>query len=114
MNSSAIMRTKRLSNRDGSTFITAVLAAGVLAIMVAGFLSYLSNEYLLNLRSHVWNSALHLAESGVDVGFSEMNYQYFQGSSGFTSARGWTNSAANTYTKTVTGLTDTSGKTIGD
>src|SRR5437868_5390440 len=103
----------RFFHRRGSTLVTTALAAGVLSILVVGFLSYLSNEYLLNLRSRIWNSALHLSEAGIEVGYAELNYQYYQGSAGFTSARGWSTSSG-VYTKTVSNFTDSAGTVIGN
>ena len=96
----------------GSALISAAVAAGVLTILVAGFVSYMANEYLLNFRSHAWTQALHLSEAAIETGFAEFNYQYFQGGSGFQSARGWSGSGG-TYTKFVTSFADSTGKVLG-
>lgn len=49
----------------GSLLLTAAVTAGIIAIIVVGLLTYISNEYCFNLRSHRWNQALNLAEAGV-------------------------------------------------
>lgn len=106
---------KRKNNRStqGSVFISAVMTAGVLAILIAGVLSYMSNEYNENIRAHRWNQSFHLAESGVEIGLAQYNYQYTLGGSGFQGGSGWS-STNGTYTLTVSNLTDSSGNnTVG-
>lgn len=108
------MSAKLLRNCQGSAIVAAAVTAGVLSILVAGYLTYMTNEYRLNYRSHRWTQALHLAEAGVEVGFAEFNYQYYQGGSGFQSARGWTDLGSGSYSKSVSNLTDTAGNVVGD
>jgi hypothetical protein len=103
-----------VSRSDGSALAGATVASAVLSIMIAGFLSYMSNEYKLNVRSHVWNQGLHLAEAAVEIGFAELNNQYFKGSNGFQSARGWLDQGGGSYSKTVNNFTDTRGNVLGD
>src|SRR5579871_6494465 len=88
------------------------MTAGIFAILIAGFLGYMSNEYNLNFRAHRSNQAFHLAESAVELGLAEYNYAYSVGGNGFTSANGWSGSSG-TYTKTVSNLTDLSGNAVG-
>lgn len=107
------MRTPYLKNSTGSALVSASLFAGVLAILSAGMLKYMSNEYLLNQQGHVWNQALHLSEAGVEIGYSELHYHLFQGNSGFASSRGWTNLGGNAYSKTVSTFTNANGQVIG-
>ncbi len=97
---------------QGSVLLSASMTAGVLAILIAGFLSYLSNESNLNYRSHRWNQSFHLAEAAVETGIAEYNFQYYQGNNGFQSS-GWTSLGGNSYSKTVANLTDNSGNVIG-
>lgn len=98
---------------DGSVLISAAVAASVLAILIGGFLTFISNEYALNLRSHVWTQSLHLAEAGVDVAFAEFNYYYAKGSNSFTSGRGWSWYGGSDYLRTVSSLHDNNGKNLG-
>ncbi len=106
------MTNNRLQQSHGSALTVAAVSAGVLSIMVAGLLSYMGNEYLLNYRSHRWTQSLHLAEGAVEVGFAELNYQHFQGEAGFTSGRGWAGST-NLFWKYGGTFTDTAGSTVG-
>src|SRR5882724_3176601 len=107
------MKTRSLKASGGSVLVSAAMSAGILAILIAGFLTYMSNEYSLNARSHRWNQSFHLAEAAVETGIAEYNYWQYQAGSGFQSARGWTSLGGNSYSKTVTNLTDTSGKVVG-
>jgi type II secretory pathway component PulK len=86
------MDTRLYRQTGGSALISAAVAAGVLTILVAGYVSYMANEYLLNFHSHAWTQALHLSEAAIETAFAEFNYQYFQGGSGFQSSRGWSGS----------------------
>ena len=106
----------RQSFRDarGSALVSAAIAAAILSILAAGVLAHLGNEFNLNLRSHQWTQALHLAEAAVEMGFAELNYQYFQQSSGFQSGRGWTTDGSGNYSRTVTNFASGLNRTIGD
>jgi hypothetical protein len=106
--------TRTMRNSGGSALACATIASGVLSILIAGVLSYMSNEYKLNYRSHLWAQAVHIAEAAVEVGFAELNNQYFKGGNGFQTARGWTDQGGGTYSKTISNVTDTAGKTIGE
>ncbi|NQU11047.1 hypothetical protein HQ590_09675 [bacterium] len=86
----------------------------MLAILVAGYLAYMGNEYSLNFRSHRWTQALHLAEAAVEVGFTEYHYQYFLGGNGFTSDRGWSSVSSGVYRKVVTNFVENTGAVVGD
>src|SRR3989442_166606 len=107
------MSAQRLRRHQGSVLATAAISAGVLSLLVAGFLTYLGNEYYLNGRSHRWTQGLHLAEAGIEIGFAELNYRYMQGGNGFQTSRGWANPAAGTYVRTITGLTNSTGQVVG-
>ncbi|HUK82276.1 MAG TPA: hypothetical protein VLZ12_06545 [Verrucomicrobiae bacterium] len=108
------MTMSRSDGSRGSVLLSAAVCASVLAIVIAGVLAYLSNEYNLNNRTHSWNQAFHLAESAAEIGIAEYNYQYSLGGSGvgFQSANGWSGGSG-TYAKTISNLTDTSGKSVG-
>ena len=107
------MKNKWIRQNSGSALISAAVAASVLAILVAGFVSYLSNEYILNYHTHAWTQSVHLAEAAVERGFAEYNYQYFQGGAGigFQSSRGWSGSSG-TYTAGLA-LTNSLNQVVG-
>jgi len=95
---------------EGSVITIAVVSAAILSILVAGILAYFSNEYMFNVRSHRWTQALHLAEGAVEYGFGQFTYQGNQFQSAPT---GWSGGSG-VYTKTISNLTDTAGRIIGN
>ena len=107
------MKLYHIRPSQGSILVSAAVAAAILSILVAGLLKYFTNEYFLNFRSHAWTQAMHLAEAGVEVGFAELRYQYYQGGSGFTTGRGWTDLGGGSYSNRVSNFQDTAGNTIG-
>jgi hypothetical protein len=103
----------RWQRADGSALIAAAVAAGVLGIMVTSYLAWVTNEYRLANRSHMWAEALYLAEAGLELGCAELNFPYVQGGSAFSTGNGWTTVGSGAYQKTVTDFKDSSGTTIG-
>jgi cytoskeletal protein CcmA (bactofilin family) len=107
------MKIRILHSRGASVLVSAAMSAGVLAILIAGVLTYLSDEYDANYRAHRWNQALHLSEAAVEIGMAELNYQYTQGGSGFQSSRNWTSMGGGSYSKTVANLANAYGNAVG-
>ena len=102
-------------HEDGHSVVAAAVAAGILSIMVVGYLAWATNEYILNKRSHSWTQALHLCEAGVELGLAELNYPYRDNPyNAFLSSGGWQANGANSYIKTVTNFTDSAGRVVGD
>jgi len=101
------------SEETASILVSAVVGAAVLAIVAGGFLTFVSNEYALNLRSHAWTQALHLAEAGVDTAFAEFNYYYATGGAAFDSSRGWINLGGGSYLRFVYPFYDNNNKPLG-
>lgn len=109
------MRVRCFGREQGSVFLTAVMVAGVFAILTVGILTYLSNEYSLNFRSHTWNRALHLVEAAIEKSFSELNYYTAPlGAGGFTTDRGWYNISSGVYSNAVINFTDGAGNVVGN
>jgi hypothetical protein len=102
------MKSIRLSGNSGSALITAAVTAAILSILVAGIVSYLTNEYRLNFRSHSWNQGLHLAEAGIEYGFGQFTYQgnLFQ-----SAPSGWDNQGG-TYSKSIV-VTNAANQEVG-
>ena len=109
-----MQRHHRSRQNKGYTIITAAIVAGVLAILVVGYLAWVTNEYRLSQRSHRWNQALYLAEAGVEVGLAEFNFK-FRPSPGtaFSTGDGWTPTGSGNYSKTVSNFTDNAGVVLG-
>jgi hypothetical protein len=102
---------------QGSALISAAIGAAILSIVAASLLNYLGNEHNLNVRSRVWNQALHLAEAGIEIGFAETNNQFYRGgqnfSTSFQSSRGWSGTNG-VYQKTVTNYLDSRSNIVGN
>jgi hypothetical protein len=108
---------KRLRCSQGSALTAAMVASAVLSIMLAGFMTHISNEYRLNSRSHRWNQAINLAEAAVEIGIAELNFYYLnRHQHAFKPPRGWVKVAQsnNTYIKTINNFTDGSGRVLGN
>jgi hypothetical protein len=97
---------------SGSVLLGACIASGVIFIMILGMLTYISNEYRLNVRSHKWTQSLNLAEAGVEIAFAEFNNYYQMGSNAFASARGWSGSGG-TYSYYNANFTNSFGQKVG-
>jgi len=91
----------------GSILIATAILVAIFAIFMSGVLTYISNEYRLNFRSHQFAQSLHLAEAAVELGFAELNYR-----NSFSATNGWVNLGDGSYTK-ITNLTDTAGNFVG-
>ena len=102
----------------GSLLISAAVASAIIAILIGGMLTYISNEYRLNLRSHRWTQGLYLAEAGVDMAFAEYNNYYVTNTaSAFNSSRGWVDEGwdgyGKSYSRNVSSFTNAAGETVG-
>jgi hypothetical protein len=107
-------RSRQRRSERGYSLITAAVAAGVLGILVVGYLSWVTNEYILSQRSHRWTEALDVCEAGAELGMAELNAYYrYDTSTAFLNSRGWSSIGANAYSRTVTNLTDSTGRTVG-
>jgi hypothetical protein len=116
---------RNLKSIKGSALVAAAVVSTVLAVTVSGFLAYVNHEYYINYRSFHWTQALHLAEAGIEDGFFELNYRHATGSNGFLAGNGWQpiggsvaalqplGAGETGYSKTVTNLSDSSGKVVG-
>lgn len=101
--------------RDGSALLSAAVAAAVLGIMVISYLTWVTNEYRLAKRSHGWAQALSLCEAGTELALAEFNFYYVtRPATAFGASRGWANPTLTMATRTVTGLADSTGQTVGN
>ena len=107
-------RSRQRRSERGSSLITAAIGAGVLGVLVVGYLSWVTNEYILSQRAHRWTEALDVCEAGAELGMAELNSYYrYDTSTAFSSSRGWSSIGANAYTRTVTNFTDSTGRVAG-
>jgi len=91
----------RRHQESGSLLITAAISAAIISILIGGMLTFLTNEYTLEVRAHRWNQALNLGEAGVEMAFAEFNNYYITGADGFSTTRGWSAHSGGTYVKTA-------------
>jgi len=69
------MKTRRIISREtGSTLIATLTTAGILASVLATYLAMTSQENLKVKRSIGWNSALPMAEAGIEEGCSHLSW----------------------------------------
>src|SRR5712671_1189317 len=97
----SLMYRTKLRCQTGSILLTSCIAVAIVAIMIMGMLTYISEEYKLNVRSHKWNQTLNLAEAGVEMAFAEFNNYYMAGTNAFTSSRGWSDYGGGSYVRYV-------------
>ena len=91
----------------GSILVATAILVAIFAIFMSGVLTYISNEYRLNFRSHQFAQSLYLAEAAVELGMNELLYR-----NSFNATNGWVNLGDGSYTKTIN-LTDTAGNFVG-
>jgi len=81
-----IQALARPNNNQGSVLMATVIIAGILVIVLASYLSLVSNQSKSVARSQNWNHALVVAESGVEEALQMVNK--FAGSPALTN---WVN-----------------------
>jgi hypothetical protein len=110
-----MLTIQRLQRTEGSVMITAAICAGVLTILVAGYLTAIGGQYMIDSRTTQWQQALYIAEGGIEAGLNELNFHYSPGNNAFTSVNGWqTVTSGSVYRKSVTSYADFNGDLIGD
>jgi len=60
------------NNQSGSTLIVTVLVTGILGVMLAAFVKLAGFQNHITARSHAWNAALPVAESGVEEALTHL------------------------------------------
>jgi hypothetical protein len=85
----------RLSRTDGSALLVVIMFVGILTLVLGSYLSLTSNQNQSAVRSRLWNSALPVAEAGIEEGLSQI-----YNNAGNYSADGWSNPSTNLFTKT--------------
>src|SRR5580765_549719 len=87
--------TKHNSNAGSALLVTLFLMT-ILAVSIAGYLSYTEQQTFLGARSQSWNMALAVSEAGVEEGLQQLNNNYMN-----LTADGWTaNGTVYTITRT--------------
>jgi hypothetical protein len=91
------------THQDGNVFLMVIVSTGILSVACLGsYLSLASTEHRSVMRSQAWNTAMPLAEAGVEEALSHIT----RNTNNFA-ADGWTPQGTNTYTKQRTLSTGT-------
>src|SRR5439155_20052749 len=90
-----IMKLRNSSRQRGGAVVIALFTVGILGISLASYLSLVRAQNLSTVRSQAWNSALPLAEAGVEEAFAQI--YYFQTN---VNGNGWSPSGTNAFSKT--------------
>ncbi len=98
-------------SEQGSVLVTVLTMVVVLLIISGSILETVSQEYKLSKRSLAWNQSLSTAETGVELGWNELNKLTAINSNGVFHVGGgiWTESPVGVFTSTVQTMTPTVG-----
>ncbi len=86
-------RVSNQSKMTASALVATLLICAVLGISVVGYLSLVTQENRLSMRSQAWNMAIAVVEAGIEEGLEHLNADYAN-----LATYGWQLSG-NTYTR---------------
>src|SRR5882724_3829171 len=67
------LKLKPRLTRVGSILVVTLLLGAILVLTLGGYLSWVRTQNLLVAESQSWNSALALAEAGIEEGLAQIN-----------------------------------------
>src|SRR6266478_7005178 len=67
------LRLKLRLTRAGSILVVTLLLSAILVMALGGYLWWVRTQNLLVAESQAWNSALALAEAGIEEGMAQIN-----------------------------------------
>jgi len=88
---------KRPSTSQGSALVIALLTSALLGFMMASYLCMVNTQNLSVCRARAWNTALVVAEAGVEEAMAHLNNQ---GSTNNLAVNSWVNLGGGNYGKT--------------
>ena len=96
------MKIKINSRSEASALLVTLVSAALIAISLASYLAFVSNQNLSVARSLAWNCAIPVAEAGLEEALTQIHYN------GHTnlSINGWTLDIDGFYHKTRSVTTD--------
>src|SRR5215467_8632066 len=71
----SILRSKR-KQESGSVLLVVLCIAIVLGIVAMGYMYLVSTQHRLVARSQSWNTALNVAEAGIEDGMAQLNVSF--------------------------------------
>jgi hypothetical protein len=99
------MNLKRKNKqRDGSTLLLVLGIVLVLSFILVGYFNLVADERMLTARSLAWNTAIPVAEAGVEEALTQL---YYQGTNNFAT-NGWTLGGDGLYHKSRQLVSETS------
>lgn len=96
------MRNLNRLEKRGSVLVGSVILAIIGAMVIGGYLSMASNEFRLAQRTMQLQSAMNIAEAGLEEGINSVNLESWSG---------WTAVGSNAYFKSVGGIAFTDSRT---
>src|SRR5436190_9691100 len=89
------MKTQARSTRSpGNTLLVVIMFVGIVTLVLGSYLALTSNQGQAAVRSRYWNSALPVAEAGIEEALSQI-----YNNAGNYGADGWSLAGTNLYTK---------------
>src|SRR6266481_6885921 len=73
------IRFDRCHQGSASVLVITLLLASILGITLGSYLYWVRTQNLLVAESQTWNSALALAEAGIEEGLAQINVNFGQG-----------------------------------
>jgi len=92
MNTTDLSHSSRCFRRSGGVLIITLILASILGLTLGSYLYWVRTQNLLVTESQTWNSALALAEAGIEEGMAQINIL-----SGTDYAANFQSSAANNF-----------------
>lgn len=90
------MRISRQQRNGGSTVLISLVACLIAGIVLASYLTLVSNRFSTSMRSKCWNEALPVLEAGIEEGMTHLHDDSRPGANGWTKG---TISGQTVYTK---------------
>ena len=75
----------RQTTNQGSTLLITLVTVGIIGLYMAAYLNLVSNQNLAITRSVHWNSAIPIAEAGIEEALTHLQFNPFG-----REANGWT------------------------
>src|SRR5262245_16321957 len=107
---SATMRTGRMNDEKGSVLVISLILTCILGVTLGSYLMWVRSQSRMTAQSHAWNSALTIAEAGVEEALAHINMK--AGTNNNLAANGWGGSVGGPYgpvTRTLSSDVGTNG-----
>jgi hypothetical protein len=86
---------KKRASQVGSVLVISLILTVILGITLGSYLMWVRSQSVMTTQSHAWNSALAIAEAGVEEAMAHINTKF--GTNNNLAANGWGGSGAGPY-----------------